>query len=177
MSKHKHTENTYDDYAALVTPRLYSALDGYEKQRSDDSKLYFIEPSLTQQQFKEEANANWVMEQFARTGDISILQKSNPRYGDFTGVADYQESLNIVMAAQDAFMSLPANLRKKFNNDPAEYVAFVSDEANREEMKNLGMLKESPEDLSPPRSASYSAGEAGGGKSASGKVPAAAEVV
>ena len=46
----------------------------------------------------------------------------------------------MVMAADDAFMALPANIRERFNNDPAELVDFVSDDRNRSEAIDLGLV-------------------------------------
>ena len=44
------------------------------------------------------------------------------------------------MAADDAFMALPAAVRERFNNDPAELVDFVSDVNNRSEAIDLGLI-------------------------------------
>jgi phage internal scaffolding protein len=46
------------------------------------------------------------------------------------------------MAAQDSFLALPAKVRARFDNDPALFVDFASDEANRDELKALGLLRE-----------------------------------
>ena len=47
---------------------------------------------------------------------------------------------DMVLAADDAFMALPANVRERFNNDPAELVDFISDVANRSEAIDLGLI-------------------------------------
>ena len=38
-------------------------------------------------------------------------------------------------------MALDANVRKRFHNDPAELIDFVSDEKNRDEAVRLGLLQ------------------------------------
>jgi phage internal scaffolding protein len=45
------------------------------------------------------------------------------------------------MAAQDSFLALPAKIRSRFGNDPALFVEFASDEANKDEMKALGLFR------------------------------------
>ena len=36
-------------------------------------------------------------------------------------------------------MTMPADVRARFNNDPALFVDFCSDEANLDEMRKLGL--------------------------------------
>jgi len=64
----------------------------------------------------------------------------SPRYGDFTGIGDYHTALNRVIAAQDEFEALPAQIRARFNNDPAELIAFLDDDNNRPEAESLGLV-------------------------------------
>jgi phage internal scaffolding protein len=63
-----------------------------------------------------------------------------PRYGDFTGLDDYQSAIGYVRASGEAFMALPADLRARFHNDPSEILAFMDVEANRAEAIELGLL-------------------------------------
>ena len=51
--------------------------------------------------------------------------------------------MNQIIAAQEAFNSLPSDIRKKFDNDPAEFLEFVSDEKNNDEMIQMGLKEES----------------------------------
>ena len=42
-------------------------------------------------------------------------------------------------------MALPSRVRRRFDNDPAELMEFLADEANREEAVMLGLIeKEEP---------------------------------
>ena len=110
-------------------------------ENSDRSKLVFTRPSRTQQSFRDECDINNILRQFNVTGELPI-GSLQPQYGDFSGITDYQSALNAVMAAQDSFLQLPAKLRAKFDNDPALFVEFASNEANKDEMKALGLLRE-----------------------------------
>jgi len=110
-------------------------------ENSDRAKLVFTRPSRTQQSFRDECDINNILRQFNVTGELPT-GSVQPQYGDFSGITDYQSALNAVMAAQDSFLQLPAKVRAKFDNDPALFVEFASDEANKDEMKALGLLRE-----------------------------------
>jgi len=105
------------------------------------STMRFSKPSLTKQSFRDECDINNILRQFNVTGQLPA-GSVQPQYGDFSGITDYQSALNAVMAAQDSFLELPAKVRAKFDNDPAVFLDFVSDEANKDEMKALGLLRE-----------------------------------
>ena len=114
----------------------------YDRDKNSDlAKLVFTRPSRTKQSFRDECDINNILRQFNVTGQLPA-GSVQPQYGDFSGITDYQSALNAVMAAQDSFLQLPAKVRAKFDNDPAFFVEFASDEANRDEMKALGLLHE-----------------------------------
>jgi phage internal scaffolding protein len=106
---------------------------------TNESGLACEEPSLAQQHHKDECDINNILRQFNITG---LLPESplSPRYGDFTGIGDYHTALNRVIAAQDEFEALPAQIRARFNNDPAELIEFLEDDKNRPEAESLGLV-------------------------------------
>jgi len=110
-------------------------------QNSAGSTFVFSKPSLAKQSFRDECDINNILRQFNVTGQLPA-GSVQPQYGDFSGITDYQSALNAVMAAQDSFLALPAKVRARFDNDPALFVDFASDEANRDELKALGLLRE-----------------------------------
>ena len=99
----------------------------------------FSGPSRTKQSFKDECDINIIMSKFMKTGLVRHLTTSEPRFGDFTQVSDYQTALNAVLEADNAFQTLPASIRARFNNAPAEFLRFVDDPANQSEMVSLGL--------------------------------------
>lgn len=112
----------------------------YDKNAaSDESGLACEEPSLAQQHFKDECDINNILRQFNITG---LLPQSplSPRYGDFSGITDYHSALNAVIAAEDQFMALPAEIRARFQNDPEALINFLSDDANKDEAIKLGLV-------------------------------------
>ena len=106
---------------------------------SDESGLACEEPTLAQQHFKDECDINNILRQFNVTGMLPEAPLS-PRYGDFTGITDYHSAMNAVIAAEDGFMELPAQIRARFQNDPAQLIEFLNDENNRSEAEKLGLL-------------------------------------
>lgn len=111
----------------------------------------FCGDGLTKQAFRDESNINNIMAKYKTTGLIDHVSKHAGNYGDYTDVVDYQTAMNTVIAAQDMFMSIPSNIRARFGNDPGQFLEFVSNPDNREEMAKLGLLKVevSPPDLVP----------------------------
>jgi len=113
----------------------------YDKDAaSNESGLHCEDASLAQQHFKEECDINTILEKFNISG-ILPEQPLSPRYGDFTGIGDYHTALNRVIAAQDEFEALPAQIRARFNNDPAQLIEFLENSDNRPEAEQLGLVE------------------------------------
>lgn len=100
------------------------------------------EISLTKQSFRDQCDINIILKNYENTGMISHTNKSQGTYGDFTGISDYQSSLNAVITAQNSFNELPAGLRKYFDNDPAKLIQFISDDKNYDQAYKLGLISE-----------------------------------
>lgn len=98
------------------------------------------DPSLTQQSQAEEADINTIVRRFGLTGQLPTNVRV-PTYGDFEDIWDYQSAMNAVIDAQRSFMRMSGEVRRRFHDDPAEFVAFCSDEGNKDEMRKLGLLK------------------------------------
>lgn len=146
-----------------MTVRFRCAYDGKSKDVSLATALCF--PSSegkfgrTKQSFKDECDINNIMSRFARTGVLDFAARNEPRYGDCTGL-DFTESMQRVAAANTLFQELPAKLRDRFKNSPAEFLDFVQNDANREEAMELGLLRAKPEWVSEREKAAKDAAEA-----------------
>jgi hypothetical protein len=119
--------------------------------RTKRTQLECTSPSLTKQSFRDECDINALMRRWSASGDLSNVLRSfelengfRASYGDYTGVQSYHESLNRVLAAENAFMQLPSSLRERFRNDPGEFLAFVQDPANERELQTLGLRTDVP---------------------------------
>ena len=97
--------------------------------------------SLTQQHFKDECDVINIIKKHDRNGIIEHVQRGSARYGDFSQVADYREALDLVRDAQSEFMTIPSDIRKKFDNDPGKFYQFVADPDNKEELKKMGFVE------------------------------------
>lgn len=73
-----------------------------------------------------------------------------PSAGDFTGISDFKTMADMVAATRDEFMTLPANIRERFYNDPEKLIGFLDDDKNRDEALRLGLIPapvEKPRDV------------------------------
>ena len=120
-----------------------SALNYNRDQASLEVSLGGFEPTMAQQQFKEECDINNIAKNFGLTGRLPENVRM-PMYGDFADVDDYQSALNAARRASQSFMAMPANVRERFKNDPQQFLAFCSDDANRAEAQALGLVRTDP---------------------------------
>lgn len=98
----------------------------------------------TQQQFKDDADINTIVKRFGITGELPIAERT-PLEGEFFDTFDYQQTLNALNNAQQAFDDLPADVRRQFDNDPGRLIAFLQDDKNRPEAERLGIVNKRPE--------------------------------
>lgn len=77
----------------------------------------------------------------ARRGlGVRDLSGDQAVYADVSRIPDFHTMQNRIASAQQAFMRLPAVLRARFNNRPAELVAFLQDAKNKPEAIELGLI-------------------------------------
>lgn len=98
-------------------------------------------PSMTREEFSAECDINQIMRKYEQTGMLPV-NGSVPVYVDFASVpSDLQEAMRVMMDAESAFMSLPAAVRKEFDNDPLRFVEFASDGDNLEQLRTWGLAE------------------------------------
>jgi len=95
--------------------------------------------SKTQQSAAQECDINYIMQRYEKTGILPDLIKADPRYGDFSAVPDYQKAMEIVAHAEEQFAALDAPIRRRFNDDPANFLGFCEDPQNVDELVKLGL--------------------------------------
>lgn len=117
------------------------------KKNNDDMRparerrdvFYCTGPSMTQQSFRNECNINNIMRKALNSG--MLPRKRGGYFGDVSGLQmDYHEASNFILEANAQFLALPADLRARFDNDPAKVITFVNDPANAAEAVSLGLL-------------------------------------
>jgi len=113
----------------------------------------FPEQGRTKQSHKDECDINKILIKYQKTGLLEFVNKNQPQYGDFSGF-DFMNAMNTVAKASEMFDQLPAAVRKRFNNEPGEFMTFVDDPANTDEAIRLGLAtKREPAPLEPVLSA------------------------
>lgn len=125
---------------------------GYDADSvSEETGLFCPEETMTQQNTAEQTDINFIVATFARTGLLPQPAKM-PTYGDFTGVSDYREALEMIQTAQDSFNSLPADARAYFDNNPANLLDYLENGPDPQILANLGIADviSIPEPTSPP---------------------------
>lgn len=117
--------------------------------RENGSKrvTYYTEgPSLTRQEFKDECDLGKVIARYASTLEgKDALAKARGfiggRFDDVSNVPDYRTSLEQINQANETFAGLPAQVRTRFDNDPAIFLDFVDNPQNLDEMIKMGLVK------------------------------------
>lgn len=118
---------------------LYKLQKGVKRSRSSKSPFT---PAVTKQSFKDDCDVNRIMSKYQSTGvleHVKYMKENSLRYGDFTGF-DFRDVCDRIVQAQEMFDALPAKLRYRFENDPAQFLDFVSDVRNKDEMVSLGLI-------------------------------------
>lgn len=101
-------------------------------------------PSMTQQQFKDEADINYIVSMYDSSGVMPTFhgdgQPAQPVFGDFASLPDNaQEMYNRMIEAKNNFDSLPLEVRKRFNYDPSAFLDFVDNPENLDELVAMGL--------------------------------------
>lgn len=115
-------------------------------------KMEITGVSRAKQSFRDECDINTIMAKYQKTGLIEHVNKFEGGYGDLPSADDYQSALNMAIEAKEAFGSLPSSIRNKFENDPEQFLAFVEDPDNSEELIEMGLAtapEEAPSDDTP----------------------------
>jgi phage internal scaffolding protein len=124
----------------ITSPFLRTPYNYDVDAASNESGVACEEPSLAQQQFKDECDINNILRQFNITGQLPDALLS-PKYGDFSGISDYKTALDRVISADEEFMNLPATLRARFDNDASNLIEFLDNDQNRLEAEKLGLVE------------------------------------
>lgn len=96
--------------------------------------------SRVEQSHKKECNINTIVAKAHKTG-LFPQRLDVPKYGDFTTAVDFHQAKNSIHQANDDFMSLPSEIRNRFENDPGKLLDFINDPDNSKEAVKLGLLQ------------------------------------
>lgn len=108
-----------------------------------------LEPSKTVQSQAKEADINNIVRNFGVTREIPI-RVTPPPITDFVDVFDFQSAMQVIMQAEESFSAMPADVRRRFDDNPAAFMEFCHDPKNLEEMRKLGLAKPADKPDNPP---------------------------
>lgn len=97
------------------------------------------EPSMTRQEFAAECDINVLMAHYEKNAVLPPQNRREPQYFDASEVPDFREALDIAREAHDAFMRVPAIVRKELDNDVYRFVEYCQDEKNAENLRKWGL--------------------------------------
>jgi len=126
-----------DDAQAKVWYSSRVVLEAHNHQRTNKVDCSNL-PSKADPSQVAECDVNNILKRYARTGVLPGVNVQSV-YADVSTSGDYQHSLDLVINAQQQFDSLDAHTRKRFGNDPAEFLAFVEDPKNGEALIKMGL--------------------------------------
>lgn len=130
-----------------VKPTFPEATNDFHKTNGVDASFRCVGPSMTRQEFAEDADLNVLMKRYeghvgAGPGGLPP-GKVDPRDMVFMDYAALPEDLMSYHAymfkAEAEFMSLPAAVRREFENDPFQFADFAADPENLPQMRTWGL--------------------------------------
>ena len=106
------------------------------------------EETRVEQSHKDEVNINNIvkrhgMDLIAKTAALQQFTfDDNPNN-------NFQETMNAILKAQESFDSVPKEIRREFDNNPAKFLDFIHNEDNKQQLIDWGLAK-APEPTPPP---------------------------
>lgn len=127
-----------------------TAYDGRADHVSKQTGLECKDPSLAVQEQLEDADINTIVKRFGLTGELPVQNRVALPDAMFMDDVNYRECLDVVIAAEKSFASMPAAVRNRFENDPVKFVEFATDPDNLDECIKLGLAPKKEEVKEPP---------------------------
>lgn len=95
---------------------------------------------LTEQGHKDECDVNNIIKKYDSTGLLTHVAKFEADYAD-VGSMDFKDALDRQLEIGNRFMQLPSEIRKTFENNPVQYLAFLEKPENYEKSVEMGLRK------------------------------------
>lgn len=101
----------------------------------DGSPIY-----ITEQGHKDECDVNNIIKKYDATGLITHVAKFEASYQDVSAI-EFKQALELQMEISAKFSELPSEIRKRFENNPQLYLAFLENPKNDKEAVTLGLRR------------------------------------
>jgi len=125
----------------------------YDRKTLKNPKTICKEPTLTEQSHAAECDINNILMKHNAGDLLAHVKHTQLQFGDFTAVNEYDEALNTIAKAREAFEAVPARIRERIGNDPGAFIELVTDPRRQDELVELGLAKamasETPTIVSP----------------------------
>lgn len=108
------------------------------------------DPGETDPSHAKDCDINNIVATYHKTG---VFPEAGAQvFADVADAPSYQDAMQIVINAENAFMALDATTRRKFDNDPTQMLRFLENPENVQEAIKLGMMvAKAPTPLPPPQ--------------------------
>ena len=100
-------------------------------------------PSRVQKQFADATKTDNILKKYSALGMNPFAQPGVGEYFDCTVVGDLRESLEQKQKVDEYFQSLPASIRREFDNDSLLFAEEILSGENTEKFVKMGILPES----------------------------------
>ncbi|QCQ84636.1 internal scaffolding protein [Blackfly microvirus SF02] len=94
---------------------------------------------MTRQEFADECDINVLMATYERNGQLTHINAGSPQFLDVSDVPDLPRAIAVMEAAEKAFMTLPASVRREFDNSAVNFVDYAADRGNLDQMRKWGL--------------------------------------
>ena len=83
------------------------------------------EGGLTEQAHAKRCDVHRIVKDYQKTGFISHSVRQPPQFMDVPQAMDFREAMTIMARGQQTFEALDPNIRKRFENDPAQFLDLM----------------------------------------------------
>lgn len=99
--------------------------------------------SRTKQALKDETDINFLVEKYNNSVDEHFKEYEG-NYGEFAEM-DYHQAMTQIAKASEMFDAIPSKIRSQFENNPGNFLDFVLNDENYDEMVEMGLAKAKPQ--------------------------------
>jgi len=119
---------------------MFTKYDTEGNQLGIDKGAHVFEESKTEQSHKTEVDINNIVARHGTELISKVAKLQQFTYDDVTG-NDFKESMNAILKARESFSSIPSEIRKYFDNDPAKFMDYIHNPENKDQLVKWGLME------------------------------------
>jgi len=120
-----------------VTDRFASAYANKKRVTKGD-----FDEGMTDKSQARDCCVHRILKRYETGNILTHVNQKAAFYDDVSDIPDYHEGMNRITAVNSAFEGLPSAIRRRFQNDPSQFVEFMAKiEDNYEEAVKLGLIE------------------------------------